>query len=283
MLHIHGPQEGSNTKKGSRDSGIKAGPERLLKKIGLIMANSHVRILCLSLTALTLSCQTLKETWQKVTWRTGVATGIGCGAGLALGAVIDEYNRKKDTEKKKKEVFVIFRKAKEFNQGKIVGLAAGCLAGLGTGIYLDLMHADMEGQFKERGITLEKVQSRSGTTEELLVKMDGDVSFDTGKADLSGVAATNVGTLKEALEKYPETQLRIWGHTDGTGSRAINQPLSENRAAEVARKLDLKSSRIAEMKGWANDRPLPGKSRSGDVRENRRVEIFILPAGKEVP
>jgi len=225
-----------------------------------------------------LSCQTLKDTWQKLGWRTGVATGIGCGAGLALGTVIDEYNRKKDTEKKKKEVFVIFRKAKEFNQGKMVGLAAGCLAGLGTGIYLDLMHADMEGQFKERGITLEKVQSRSGTTEELLVKMDGDISFDTGKADLSGVAASNVSTLREALQKYPETQVRIWGHTDGTGTRAINQPLSENRATQVARTLDLNSSRIAEMKGWANDRPLPGKSRTGDVRENRRVEIFILPA-----
>ena len=213
---------------------------------------------------------------ETLTWRTAAATGIGCAAGLGIGAVIDEVNRKKSNKDRRNDVFAIFKKRKEQNNGKIVGLAVGCLAGLGVGLYLDIMHDDIENQFGDRGIELEKVKAPNGDTEELLVKMDGDISFDTGSSNLSGTAENNVNTLSEALEAYPETKVRIWGHTDGTGSRAINDSLSRQRALEVADELSIASSRVAETKGWANDRPLPGTSRSGNVRANRRVEVFIL-------
>lgn len=216
-----------------------------------------------------LSCESL-------TWKTLLSTGIGCAAGLGIGAVIDEANRKKSNKDRRKDVFAIFKKRKAQNNGKMVGLATGCLAGLGVGLYLDLMHDDIEDQFGDRGIELEKVTAPNGDTEELLVKMDGDISFDSGSANLSGAASNNVGTLKEALAKYPETQVRVWGHTDGTGSRATNDRLSRQRAEEVSDELGLGSSRVKEMKGWANDRPLPGTSRSGKARSNRRVEVFIL-------
>ncbi len=216
-----------------------------------------------------LSCESL-------TWKTFAATGIGCAAGLGIGAVIDEANRKKSNKDRRKDVFAIFKKRKAQNNGKIVGLATGCLAGLGVGLYLDLMHDDIEGEFGDRGIELEKVSAPNGDTEELLVKMDGDISFDTGSANLSGTAENNVDTLREALAKYPETKVRVWGHTDGTGSRSVNDRLSLARASEVAGELGLGSDRVKERKGWANDRPLPGTNRNGEARSNRRVEVFIL-------
>ncbi len=217
-----------------------------------------------------LSCESL-------TWRTAAATGIGCAAGLGIGAIIDEYKKKEDSRQRRDDIFGIFRKKKQRNDGKMVGLATGCLAGLGVGLYLDLMYEDMSDQFKDRGIELEKVKAPNGDTEELKVNMDGDISFDTGSAELAGSAENNVDTLAEALQKYPETAVRVWGHTDGTGSRAVNDRLSRARASEVADELEVGSSRVAEIKGWANDKPLPGTSKTGNVRENRRVEVYILP------
>lgn len=215
-------------------------------------------------------------TCESLGWKTVAATGIGCAAGLGIGAVIDEANRKKSNKDRRNDVFAIFKKRKAQNNGKMVGLATGCLAGLGVGLYLDLMHDDIEDQFGDRGIELEKVTAPNGETEELLVKMDGDISFASGSSTLTGAASNNVNTLKEALEKYPETKVRVWGHTDGTGSRATNDKLSMQRAAEVTDELGLGSSRVKELRGWANDKPLPGTNRAGNVRENRRVEVFIL-------
>lgn len=231
-------------------------------------------ILFVSFSGITTGCASL-------TSRTAWATAIGCGAGLALGVISDEASRKKEVDKRKKDILAIFKSKKKHNKGKVVGLATGCMIGLGTGVYLDLMYDDIEEKMKGRGITLEKVPGADGKTEELLVKMDGDISFTTGSANLQGVAKDNVGNLSEALSAYPETKVKVWGHTDGTGSRAVNDRLSKERAESVAQMMksdyDISSSRIAETRGFANDRPLPGTNPAGNVAMNRRVEIRIIP------
>lgn len=218
---------------------------------------------------------------SSLTSRTAWATAIGCGAGLALGTIADEAARKKEAKKRKNDILAIFKEKKQHNQGKIVGLASGCMIGLGTGVYLDLMYDDIEQKMKGKGIALEKVAGKDGETEELLVKMDGDISFATGSANLVGVAENNVNNVSEALAAYPETKVRIWGHSDGTGARAVNEKLSKQRADSVAKMMttryDISSSRIAETVGYANDRPLPGTSATGNVPQNRRVEIRIIP------
>ena len=101
------------------------------------------------------------ETLDKLGWTTIASTGIGCAAGLGLGAIYDETQRKKANKDRKNDVFAIFKKKKAQNNGKMVGLAVGCLAGLGTGMYLDLMHDDMEEQLGSRGVRLEKVKART--------------------------------------------------------------------------------------------------------------------------
>lgn len=210
-----------------------------------------------------------------ITKKTLISTGLGCGAGLALGTIYDEVQRGKESKDRKKDIFAIFKKKKEQNQGKIVGLATGCLAGLGVGLYLDLMYDDIQNQFGSKGIQLEKVPDENGETRELLVKMDGDINFKVNSAELQGVARDNVAKLKEALEAYPETGVRIWGHTDKTGSRSVNEKLSYERAKSVETFLSLPSSRIVEVKGWAWDRPIDG---TGASPANRRVEVRIVPA-----
>ncbi len=209
-----------------------------------------------------------------ITKKTLISTGIGCGAGLAIGTIVDEIARKKETENRKKDILAIFKQRKQHNQGKIVGLATGCLAGLGVGLYLDLMHDDIQNQFGSKGIQLEKVPDEKGETKELLVKMDGDINFQLNSAQLQGIAKENVTKLKEALEAYPETGIKIWGHTDKSGKRDFNEKLSLQRAQSVASDLDLASNRVLEIRGFAWDRPLDG---TGVSPANRRVEVRIVP------
>jgi outer membrane protein OmpA-like peptidoglycan-associated protein len=211
---------------------------------------------------------------DSISKRTLISTGLGCGAGLALGTIYDEVQRKQDAKDRRKDVFAIFKKKKEQNQGKIVGLATGCLAGLGVGLYLDLMYDDIQNQFGSKGIQLEKIPDEKGETKELLVKMDGDINFQVNSAELQGVAKTNVEKLKEALEAYPETGVKIWGHTDKSGQRKYNEQLSYNRANTVANYLNLPSNRIIEVKGWAWDKPI---DETGKSPANRRVEVRIVP------
>ncbi len=215
-----------------------------------------------------------------VTWkRTGLATAIGCSAGLGLGAVVDEMNRKQEAKDRKNDPFAIMKEKKIHNNGKIVGLGVGCLAGLGTGLYLDMMYDDVQQNFKDKGITLEKIPGSDGKTEELLVKMDGDISFPSGKDQLTGTAQSNVVKLSEALQAYPETDIKIWGHTDSVGSRAVNVPLSQQRAESVKAMLtanQVDSRRMVEIKGMADDMKIVNTNKA-EVK-NRRVEIRIIPA-----
>jgi len=223
-----------------------------------------------------LSCETMTR-WK----RTLIGTGIGCAAGGLLGTVYDEHTRKKEGEQRKKDIFKIFKEKKSHNKGKIIGLATGCLAGLGVGLYLDIMAHDMEEKMKEKGVTLEKVDTNGdGKTDELKVKMDGGINFVSGSAGLAGTAESNVSNLREALDGYPETKINIFGHTDGTGSRATNDRLSAERARSVENALGLSSGRISTVRGYANTKPLPGTNAGGRSDKNRRVEVIILPESK---
>lgn len=211
--------------------------------------------------------------------RTGIATAAGCLAGLGIGAIYDEKMRGEEAKQRKKDILAAFKKKKQHNKGKLIGLGSGCMIGLGTGLYLDMMASDIEEKMAGRGITLEKVQGNDGETDELLVKMDGDINFSTGSPNLTGVASQNVSNLAEALAAYPDTGVKVYGHTDGTGSRATNERLSLARANSVKGTLVNKSvgaDRFKEITGYANDRPLPGTNQSGNEPKNRRVEVRII-------
>lgn len=178
-----------------------------------------------------------------------------------------------------------------FHKG-LGSLDEGALEEMGGSDYLDRMYAGIKMDFEESGIefrqktnaiiatgiSLEKI-IKDGETKEILVKIDGDLSFDTGSANLTQIAQKLVSQISKAMDAYPETQARVWGHTDSVGSRAFNLPLSKNRAQSVSRKLvtayGLNAKRISEIRGFADDMKIVPTN--GPEAKNRRVEIRLSP------
>lgn len=121
-------------------------------------------------------------------------------------------------------------------------------------------------------------QARSRASATQPRRMDLRVSFLLGSAELTPQAQEEVKVFAKALQR-PELAARrflIAGHTDSSGSRAMNLDLSRRRAQSVADYLagqGVQSSRL-QVRGYGPDRPLQGHRRSSP--ENRRVEAQLL-------
>lgn len=105
-------------------------------------------------------------------------------------------------------------------------------------------------------------------------RADLRLAFGNGSAVLSAAAEAQVRAFAEALKRpqLANVRVRIEGHTDSSGGRAINEALSQRRAQAVADYLmsqGIEAGRL-EVRGFGYSRPLPGK-RASDP-DNRRVE-----------
>jgi outer membrane protein OmpA-like peptidoglycan-associated protein len=125
--------------------------------------------------------------------------------------------------------------------------------------------SDLQGKMTERGIVLTM----------------GDVLFSFGKADLSAGAVRNLDKLTGFLEKHPDRNLLIEGHTDSIGSDEFNQALSQKRADAVKEALvgkGISPGRIM-TKGYGKQFPMAGNDTESGRQLNRRVEVVILNEG----
>jgi outer membrane protein OmpA-like peptidoglycan-associated protein len=130
------------------------------------------------------------------------------------------------------------------------------------------MIAQQEQQLKE----LDARQTPRG-----MVITLGDVLFAVNKAQLSAGGVRNVQKLANFLNQYPQRKVLIEGHTDSTGSRSINQPLSERRADAVRSALvgmGIGGDRI-ETRGYAEAYPVASNNNATGRQINRRVEIVL--------
>ena len=123
-------------------------------------------------------------------------------------------------------------------------------------------------------------------TERGMVITLGDVLFAVNKAQLSAGGVRNVQKLANFLNQYPQRKVLIEGHTDSTGSRSINQPLSERRADAVRTALvgmGISGDRI-ETRGYAEQYPVASNNTAAGRQLNRRVEIILSDdSGNIVP
>jgi outer membrane protein OmpA-like peptidoglycan-associated protein len=101
------------------------------------------------------------------------------------------------------------------------------------------------------------------------------INFDTGKATIKPESQTIIDQVAQMLTENPTMNISVEGHTDNVGNAAINQTLSENRAAAVKNALIAKGIDKARLssKGWGQTKPVADNGTEDGKAKNRRVEI----------
>jgi len=202
-------------------------------------------------------CANMSET-QK-----GTAKGAAIGA--AGGAVVGE----------------IAGKGKAAAIGAVVGGAAGAVAGNVWTKRQEEQKKQMEEATAGTGVAVTQTEDNR-----LKLEIPSDISFDVGRADINPNFRTILDTFAKGLVSNPSSNVTIIGHTDSSGSDAINNPLSLNRAASVRDYIvarGVATNRIA-IDGRGSHEPVVANDTSANKAKNRRVEIFVAePAPAPAP
>jgi outer membrane protein OmpA-like peptidoglycan-associated protein len=114
------------------------------------------------------------------------------------------------------------------------------------------------------------------TARGLVVSMP-DVLFDTGQYTLRPDAREKLAKISGILLAYPDLKLAIEGNTDSVGSDAMNQTLSEKRAASVMDFLAKQNVPAASMTshGFGKTQPVASNDNAEGRQQNRRVELVV--------
>ena len=115
------------------------------------------------------------------------------------------------------------------------------------------------------------------TDNQLKLNIPSDISFDTGRANIKPNLQPILDQFAQGLSSQPNTEIRIIGHTDSTGSDAINNPLSINRAASARDYLASRGvdSRRIQIDGRGSHEPIADNNSEAGRSKNRRIEIFL--------
>ena len=157
--------------------------------------------------------------------------------------------------------------------GTLVGAGVGAGVGALIGKRMDKQKAELE---KIEGAKVETVTDENNVPA-IKVTFDDKILFATGKSELGDASRSALKKFASSLAQSPETDVAIYGHTDNTGSREINQKLSEERAQAVSNYLigqKIDPNRIT-TRGLAYDAPIADNSTEEGRAQNRRVEILI--------
>jgi len=213
-------------------------------------------ILALSAVSLALAgCANMDETQRH--------TGTGAAIGAVAGAVIGVATASKSDRGK----------------GAAIGAAAGAAIGAGGG-YL------WSKRMQEQKVAMEEATAGTGVEvtqtadNRLKLEIPSDVSFASGRYDIKPELRPVLDRLAQGLAEHPVTRINIVGHSDSSGSDAVNNPLSVNRAAAVRDYLvprGVASSRIT-VDGRGSREPIADNATADGRAKNRRVEIFVAEA-----
>jgi outer membrane protein OmpA-like peptidoglycan-associated protein len=199
------------------------------------------------LLAVTLGC----SSWS----RTEKGAVIGATAGAVVGGVIGNQ-------------------AGSTVVGAIIGAAVGGAAGAYIGHYMDKQAEEIERDLE--GARVERIG------EGIKITFDSGILFDVNSSTLHPEAMVNLTRLAGILNKYPDTEILIEGHTDSTGPRDFNMDLSTRRAQSVANNLSGHAVLIDRfhMMGYGPDQPVASNTTMDGRQANRRVDLAIYANDK---
>ena len=145
-----------------------------------------------------------------------------------------------------------------------------------TGISVQATHAGDESHYYIKNIRI----AEGGIKYYDRFMQDGKIiangiRFDVNKATLKPESMGVINEITTLMKDHPEISFSVEGHTDSDGDDALNQTLSEQRAATVVstlKKMGIDESRMTS-KGWGESNPLGPNATSEGKANNRRVEF----------
>ena len=221
-----------------------------------------MRNIIAAVTAITLGagglagCANMSETERT----TGTGAAIGAVAGGLLGVATAGGN-----------------KGKSAATGAAIGAAIGAGGGYLWSQRMQEQKATMEQATQGTGVNV--VQTADN---QLKLEIPSDISFDPGRYDIKPNLRPILDRFATTLNQNPVTRITVVGHTDSTGSDAVNNPLSVNRAAATRDYLvsrGVATSRIA-IDGRGSREPVADNNTTAGRAMNRRVEIFVAEAAR---
>jgi outer membrane protein OmpA-like peptidoglycan-associated protein len=154
--------------------------------------------------------------------------------------------------------------------GAVVGGAIGAVAGNVWSRKMEEKRRAMEESTRGTGIEVARTPDN-----ELKVNVPSDFSFDVGRSNVRPDMRPVLDQFAQGLDA--NMLVRVIGHTDSTGSDAINNPLSVDRAHSVREYLvgkGVASSRV-DTSGAGSRQPVADNGNADGRAKNRRVEIFL--------
>ena len=211
-------------------------------------------ITCLALSA----CSTFDPYTgeQKVT---NTAKGAGIGAGVAAVAAYLANKNEDDISKRNRRI--------------LKAATGGAAIGGGIGYYMDTQEAELRKKLRGSGVSVE----REGNNINLI--MPGNITFPSGNANIDQRFLSVLDSVVLVLQEFNKTLIVVAGHTDSSGSNALNQSLSERRAQSVSTYLNNAGVIIdrIEVIGFGETQPVASNNTKAGKELNRRVEITLLP------
>lgn len=220
------------------------------------MKNSLFKLLCVALCVVVLfpGCASMNNTTKG-----GL---LGAAGGALLGAMIG-------------------RVAGNTTVGTAIGTAVGAGAGVLIGKRMDKAAAAAS---EIESATVQTVTDANNLSA-VKVTFDSGILFATNKYELNNVAKKNLQQLANVLKEFNDADVAIYGHTDSTGSDAINDPLSVNRAKSVSdylRSLGISSSQIKSVEGFGSKQPVADNATVEGRKQNRRVEVYMYASSEMI-
>ena len=124
---------------------------------------------------------------------------------------------------------------------------------------------------------VEEVKDANGL-DAVKVTFDSGILFATNRADLNAASKASLTQFAGVLKNNADCDIAIYGHTDNTGSDAINNPLSVKRAQAVQSYLlgqGVSAAQIKTVDGQGSTNPVADNSTAEGRKQNRRVEVYM--------
>ena len=179
---------------------------------------------------------------------TAVGTGVGAGVGAAAGGLIGN------------------------GRGAIIGAGVGALGGYAWSQYMASKKAQMEQAAVGTGVLVTHTADNR-----LELNAPNDISFAVNSAEIQPRLRPVLDQFAAGLDRQQGLEIIIVGHTDSTGTDAINDPLSLARAGSVRSYLSQRgvNPALVRTEGRGSHQPIASNDTAEGRARNRRVEIYL--------